>query len=72
MLLERKLTISTLMQKPNGKIIGWTQAYNFCANIEQLKHVLESSRRKAIESLFTKGLGMQALSEKQRRFLEIE
>jgi hypothetical protein len=72
MLLERKLTISTLMQKLNGKITGWTEAYNFCANAEQLEHVLSSSRRKAIESLFTKGLGMQALTEKQRRFLEIE
>ena len=60
------------MQKLNGKITGWTEAYNFCANVEQLKHVLDSSRRKAIESLFTKGLGMHALTEKQRRFLEIE
>lgn len=71
-LLERKLTISTLMQKLSGKITGWTEAYNFCANIEQLTHVLNSSRRKAIESIFTKGLGMQSLTEKQRRFLEIE
>ena len=60
------------MQKLNGKITGWTEAYNFCVNVEQLKHVLDSSRRKAIESLFTKGLGMHALTEKQRRFLEIE
>jgi len=72
MLLERKLTISTLMQKLNGKITGWTEAYNFCANAEQLEHVLNSSRRKAIESLFIKGLGMHTLTEKQRRFLEIE
>lgn len=71
-LLERKLTISTLMQKLSGKITGWSEAYNFCANIEQLTHVLNSSRRKAIESIFTKGLGMQSLTEKQRRFLEIE
>ena len=71
-LLGRELTISTLMQKLNGKITGWTEAYNFCANAEQLTHVLNSSRRKAIESIFTKGLGMQSLTEKQRRFLEIE
>ena len=71
MLLEQKLTISTLMQKLNGKINGWTEAYSFCANIEQLAHVLGSSRQKAIETLFTQGLGMKSLTEKQRRFLEI-
>jgi hypothetical protein len=60
------------MQKLSGKITGWTEAYNFCANIDQLTHVLNSSRRKAIESIFTKGLGMRSLTKKQRRFLEIE
>ena len=71
-LLERRLTISTLMQKLGGKVTGWNEAYNFCTNAEQLKHVLVSSRRKAIESIFTDGLGMRSLTKKQQQFLEIE
>lgn len=71
MLLEQKLTISTLMQRLNGKINGWAEAYGFCANIDQLVDVLSASRQKAIETLFTTGLGMKTLTEKQRRFLEI-
>ena len=71
-LLERKLTISTLMQKLSGKVTGWTEAYRFCANAEQLQHALLASRKKAIESIFINGLGMTTLTAKQRQFLEIE
>ena len=71
-LLARKLTISTLMQKLGGKVTGWTEAYSFCANAEQLTHVLASSRKNAIKSIFTNGLGMKSLSKNQCKFLEID
>ena len=71
-LIEQKITISTLMQKLNGKIAGWTEAYRYCENLERFEHVLKSSRRKAIETVFTSGLGMSALTTSQRQFLEIE
>ena len=71
-LLERNLTISTLMRKLSGKVTGWTEAYRFCSNAEQLQHALLASRKKAIESVFTNGLGMTTLTAKQRQFLEIE
>ncbi len=71
-LIEQEVTISKLMQKLNGKIAGWTEAYRYCKNLEQFEHVLASSRRKAIESLFTDGLGMKNFTAARRKFFEIE
>lgn len=72
--LERQgITLSSFFRRIDGLIAGYAGAYEFAHNSKHLETVLDSARIEAVQSLFTKGLGINAkgLSLEKRKFLGI-
>jgi hypothetical protein len=63
-----------LLRKLDNKIGGYDAAYKVCANHKQLSDSIRDFRLLVIKKLLTDnfGIDIEKLSDKEKRFLELE
>lgn len=64
-----KLTLTDVMRKIEGRTNGWLGAYEHVHNFRQFEDKLRDWKALALEQLFREQLGMNSLSQVQKRFL---
>lgn len=70
--LQQGITLSTFINRLEGKITGFRGAYDLCQNTVQLENTLSSAKIKTLKKLFHHlGIDYSSLTKKQLSFLEV-
>lgn len=70
--LQQRVTLSTFINKLEGRITGFRGAYDLCQNTVQLEDTLSSAKAKTLKKLFSNlGIDYSSLTKKQLSFLEV-